>query len=411
MAQPNLTRRDFLVRSGAAAMALGSLSMPSARAQGANDRLSIGIIGCGGRGAGALMPEVYSQGKDLNVEITAICDVWRPAREKAVAQVKEWYGREPRAFSRYQELLALDDVDAVTIATPDFAHSPILAAAAKAGKDAYCEKPMATKLKDAKAAVDAVVANQRVVQIGTQRRSDGRHKGGAALIQSGVLGAISEVEAAFHDAGPRWARGYGDVKQEDVDWQGYLMDLPKRPFDPARYRRWHLYKDYTVGTPGLLGSHMMDVAVWFMDDLLPLTGTANGGIFVWRDGREHADTLRCLLTYPKGWLLNYCTRLGNTKAPADVVFYALKGTFDTTSWTAVGDGGGREKLTQPVKAEAQPGENHMRNWLECIRSRQQPNAPVQAGYAHSVASIMCFQAFETGRTQLYDAEKREIRPA
>lgn len=408
MPDGSLTRRKFLARSGAATGALTTLRLSSSRALGANDRISIGVIGCGGRGS-SLMGDARKQ-EDLNVEITAICDVWRPGRERTVARVKEWYGREPRAFSRYEELLALDDVDAVIIATPDFAHSPILTAAARAGKDAYCEKPMATKLEDAKAAVDAVTENERVVQIGTQRRSDGRHKGAAELIQSGVLGTISEVEAAFHDANPRWARGYGDVREEDVDWEGYLVGLPKRPFDPARFRRWHLYKDYTVGTPGLLGSHMMDVAIWFMDDLLPLTGTANGGIFVWDDGREHADTLRCLLTYPKGWLLNYCTRLGNTTRPADLVFYGLKGTFDTSSWTAKGDGGGREKLAEPVKAQAKPGENHMRNWLECIRSREKPNAPIEAGYAHSVASIMCFQAFETGRTQAYDAEKREIRP-
>jgi predicted dehydrogenase len=209
------------------------------------------------------------------------------------------------------------------------------------------------------------------------------------------------------------------------------MFLPKEPFRPERFRRWHFYKDFTVGTPGLLGSHLIDVALWFMDDPLPRSAVAHGGVYVWKDGREHADTLDCVLEYPKGFILNYSTRLGNNHAVPEVIFYGTKGTFDTQSWTARGEGGTSDALTSPVtvpKPEQLPparssgpssgdtqndprveGEGHVRNWIECIRSRATPNAPIEVGYAHSVASIMCFKAWETGRRQIYDAARMEIR--
>jgi predicted dehydrogenase len=230
-----------------------------------------------------------------------------------------------------------------------------------------------------------------------------------------------------------------------VDWEQYLMFLPKEPFSAARFRRWHLYKDFTTGTPALLGSHLIDVAIWFMNDPLPSSVVAHGGVYVWKDGREHADTMDCILEYPKGFILNYSTRLGNKHLTPEVIFYGTKGTFDTESWTARGEGGGTGAITQDVNipkpsrgpstvsatrqvspamsqtnaasqaglAQNDPrveGEGHVKNWLECIRSRATPNAPIEVGYAHSVASIMCLKAWESGRRQKYDAARMEIVP-
>ncbi|MGQ9732558.1 MAG: Gfo/Idh/MocA family protein [Candidatus Zipacnadales bacterium] len=401
------TRRNFVRRLSisAATFAVGQ----RLRAQGANDRLSLGIIGAGGRGT-ALMQEAQQYAQELNVEFTAVCDVWRPARERAAARIKEWTGKDPRSFSRFAEMLALEDLDAVMIATPDFAHSPILAAAARAGKHVYCEKPMATNMEDALTATTAVQESGVICQIGTQRRSDGRHKAGAKLIQDGVIGQVSEVQTGAHDNGPRWSRSYSDVKAEDVDWEQFLMDLPAREFDPRRFRCWHLYKDYTNGTPGLWGSHLIDVSAWFMDDPLPVSGIAFGGIYVWKD-RELPDTMTCLYEYPKGFMLNFSMRLGNSFNLAEAIFLGTKGTFDTASWTAKPQGGGKEKLTEEIKlTDIPPSENHVHNWLSCIRNGGTPNAPVETGYAHSVAAIMAFRAWETGQRQIYDVERREIRP-
>lgn len=406
----------------------------SGRVLGANDRLRVGLIGCGSRG-NYLLDETFRSARALNVEIVALCDVWKVNLELTSGRLARRQQAKPQTFARYGDLLSLKDLDAVIIATPDFAHTPILIEATKLRKDAFVEKPMATVLDHAKTAMKLVRDNKTIVQIGVQRRSDPRHEAGAKLIQSGILGHVSEIEAAWHDSAPRWARDYSDVKKEDVDWEQYLMFLPKEPFNAARFRRWHFYKDFTTGTPSLLGSHLMDVAIWFMDDPLPRSAVAHGGVYVWKDGREHADTMDCLLEYPKGFLLDYSTRLGNNKPVPEVIFYGTRGTFDTQSWTARGEGGGRDAIKEPVTvtdpkkaapAEAQAsasnlapglqmndqrvgGEGHVQNWLECARSRRTPNAPIEVGYAQSVSSIMCLQAWVSGRRQIYDAEKMEIK--
>jgi predicted dehydrogenase len=405
-----MNRRDFLCRSAGAAAgaALAAVAVGPRRVLGANDRISIGVIGAGGRGQ-YLMGEINNAAKRQEVEMTVICDVWRLERERAAAKLKAWTGRAPRMFSRHGEVLALKDVDAVTIATPDFQHSKILADAARAGKDAYCEKPMASNMKDARDALHAVLDNKRVVQVGTQRRSEGMFVAGAELIQSGVLGTISEIVTGWNDCNPRWARPYHDVKEEDVDWEAYLMDLPKQPFDAQRFRRWHLYKDFTVGTPGLLGSHIIDIAHWYMDDHFAKSCVAHGGIYTWKDGREHADTIECLWDYPKGFLLRYQTRLGNNFPMPEATFFGIRGTFDTSSWKATGEGGGDGRLKEEIRIKPKQGVNHVENWLECIRTRKTPNADIRAGYAHSVASIMAFLAWDSGRRQIYDPEKEEIR--
>ncbi|MPY91025.1 MAG: hypothetical protein GEU99_24320 [Luteitalea sp.] len=429
-------RRSFMRTSAATAAGLTMMSALPRNVLGANDRVRVGLIGCGGRG-NYLLGNVFRLAKAMNVEVAGLCDVWRVNLERTLAEVAKHQESKPQTFARYQDLLAVKDLDAVLIATPDFAHTPILIEATKLKKDAFVEKPMATVLDHAKEAVALVKEHQTIVQVGTQRRSDPRHQQGARLIQSGVLGTISEVEAAWHDAAPRWARPYEDVRADDVDWEQYLMFLPKEPFSAERFRRWHLFKDFTVGTPALLGSHLIDVAIWFTDDPLPSSVVAHGGVYVWKDGREHADTIDCVIEYPKGFILNYSTRLGNNHPVPEVIFYGTMGTFDTKSWTARGEGGGEDRLAEPITvadparrnetsaagtssgpteqagglAQNDPrieGDQHVRNWLECVRSRATPTAPIDVGYAHSVVTIMCLKAWETGRRQQYDSGMLEI---
>ncbi|HXG70727.1 MAG TPA: Gfo/Idh/MocA family oxidoreductase, partial [Gemmatimonadaceae bacterium] len=195
-------------------------SILNGQMMGANDRLRIGVIGCGIRG-NYLISEIFRL-TDLNVEVAAICDVWRVNLDKTAAAVTAKQRKAPLTFARYADLLAVKDLDAVMIATPDFGHTPIMIDAIKLKKDVFVEKPMATDLEQAKTAMALARENKTIVQVGSQRRSDRRHQAGAKLIQSGILGKISEVETAWHDSVPRWARAYDDVKQEDVDWQQYL---------------------------------------------------------------------------------------------------------------------------------------------------------------------------------------------
>ena len=168
------------------------------------------------------------------MEVTAVCDLWKVNREKASAAAEKTYGRAPRSFQHLEDLLALKDVDAVLIATPEHSHSPILKLAAEAGKDAYVEKPMGNVLAEAKAARDAVLERNRIVQVGTQHRSELYPRAAHDLVAKGVLGDVSKVEIVWNYHGPRW-RGRPEVKQlreADTDWRAWLMTKPYRPFDP-----------------------------------------------------------------------------------------------------------------------------------------------------------------------------------
>jgi len=404
----SLNRRQFLRRSSFGFTA--GLLLPKLRAAGANDRIGIGMIGCGTRGR-HLFTQLARNRKKCNITVAAVCDVWRVARERMADQVEERFGRRPKCFSRYQELLELLDVDGVTIATPDFVHSPILSAAARAGKDAYCEKPMAMTLEQANDALAVVRQERRVVQIGTQRRSSEQFRAAAALIASGVLGRLVEIETGWHDDKPRWERRVDDWKAADVDWPAFLGELPARPFDPRRLVCWQLYRDYSLGPVGLLGSHLIDVATWFAGDPYPRSAVAHGGTFTWTE-REQPDLIECLYEFPSGFLLRYSTRLANSRHQPEATFYGTRGIFDTDSWQARPDGGGEERLAAPVDVEPPPeGVGHLRNWLDCLRSREDPNATVEMGHAHSVAAILANRALWSGRKQLYDAERREIRSA
>lgn len=403
MTSNQFPRRKFLAGS----LAVVAVGASGRRVLGANGRISLAFIGCGGRGS-YLMQEAVKHAADM-IRIAAVCDVWRPNRERAVATAEKYLGERPKAFARYADVLSMKEVDAVVIATPDFAHSPILRDAARAGKDAYCEKPMGTNTRDLREAVRAVEENRRIVAVGTQRRSETRHQKAVELIRSGILGNITYAHSAWNDHAPRWNRPYDDVKPEDVDWKQYLMGLPGRPFDARRYRCWHLFKDYTIGVAGLLGAHGIDMACWYMNDFTPLSATAHGGTLIWKDGREHADTMECLFQYSKGWLLNYSTHLGNDRKVPELVLYGSRGSYDTDSWTASGAGGGSEKLKDSVVVPASEEKAHTRNWLECVRDRKAPNATVRDGLAHSIASIMAHRALDTGRRQVYDPAAIEVR--
>src|ERR1700720_1508022 len=207
-----IDRRKFLGKSatltvGGAAFASTALSYD--RIAGANDRISLCHIGNGSRGQD-LDWIVSKLTASHNVEMRAVCDLWRLNREKAVTTNAKYYGRPPRAFQYLEDVLALKDIDAVIISTPEHSHSPILKMAVEAGKDAYVEKPMGNVLSEVKAARDAVIQHNRIVQVGTQHRSEPYPRAAHDLVQTGVLGDVSKVEVVWNYHGPRW-RGRDQV--------------------------------------------------------------------------------------------------------------------------------------------------------------------------------------------------------
>src|SRR5206468_12365973 len=247
------------------------------RILGANERISLAHIGAGSRGQE--LAWVVAQHKARhNVEMTAVCDLWRLHRERAVAENTRFYGRSPRAYQYLEDVLALQDVDAVIISTPEHSHSPILKMAVEAGKDAYVEKPMGNVLIEAKAARDATMKSKRIVQVGTQHRSEPYPQAARELVQTGVLGEVSKVEIVWNYHGPRW-RGREETKllrEQDTDWRKWLLTKPNRPFDPQVYCEFRLYKEFSSGIPDQWMSHAIDLVNWFMNDSFPRSVVAHG---------------------------------------------------------------------------------------------------------------------------------------
>ena len=262
----SISRRAFTAVAAASA----------ARIQGANDRIRIGLVGAGGRGTNHITDLAHL--KDLNIAITAICDVWRPNREKAAAAVEKEFGVKPRTTTDYREMVEWKDIDAVVIAPPDFAHPIVLKAAVEAGKDAYVEKPFATTFPEAKAAYLAVKASRQIVQVGTQKRSDPLFMGAAKLVQSGALGKVTRVEMTVNFQQPRWARPNERVDAADVDWERFRMGRIERDFDWRLLREWQLYPETTNGIPGLWMSHFIDLVPWYLGAPYPAGAVSNGGV-------------------------------------------------------------------------------------------------------------------------------------
>jgi len=408
------SRRGFLKAASASAAALSFTATSYGRIAGANDRLSIGVIGCGARGARAHMNGVQAHAEEQNLEITAVCDPWRPRREQAAAKAKEWYGRPARAFVSYRDVVALEDIDAVMIASCDHQHTAHLKAAAEAKKDVYCEKPLAMDLDKLNEACDAVSAAGVVCQIGTQVRSRPTSAGCRELFRSGVLGNVSRVEQMRNGTRPYWYSRLKDASEKDVDWKEFLMDRPMRPFRADQFTGWYGYRDFSDGPVPGYGAHFIDLMNYIIGTKLPESAVCLGGTYTWKD--EHGftcpDHVQATWTYPEGLLVSYTTNFGNSGGRSFRIF-GEHGIINLTNWSAPtvsGEGAirrgelGEEKPVEPVETP-----DHFLDWLQCIRSRKQPNAPIEAGHQHAVAVIMAMRAYDTGRRMVYDAEKRELR--
>jgi predicted dehydrogenase len=404
----SITRRNFLKQASTSAAVLAATPGLLRAARGANDRIAIGIIGSGDR-ASAHIHEILAQAKPQNVAITAVCDVWRKNREAAAATVQKALGAAPGTFTHFDELLALKDLDAVLIATPDFSHGPILVAALKAGKDVYIEKPMTIDLEFANQALDLARAKNRVVQAGTQRRSEGRFLGAAKLLCSGGLGKITRISAAMNFNQARWLRPVDDCAAADVDWDAFLLHKDKRAFDAKLLRRWQLYREFSNGMPGLWMTHYADAVHMVTGAKYPKHAVAMGGVFSWKDGRQHADTFHAVLEYPEEFLFDWSMGLGNA-AGTHFTIHGANGTMDLEEWKVIPEKG-KEKQLEAGPVPSVPSSSHIVNWLECLRSRKRPNADIEFGHQHTVATIMAAKALETGTRQKYDPAQRIITSA
>jgi predicted dehydrogenase len=437
------SRRDFIKKAslGTAGLALSFSAKSYGNILGANDRVRVGIVGFSDRAKQALIPAFQGLSKEMNFEFVAVSDIWNRRREEGAAFLKEKSGNKKIVQCRNNdELYARKDVDAVIISTADFQHALHGVEAVRAGRDAYVEKPMAESMDDARAFLKAVEDTKKIVQIGSQRRSAPNYHAANEFIRSGQFGDITMVEMSWNVNQPgRWRRPkeVAQIRKEDTDWDRFLMNRPKVAWDPRKYLEFRLFWPYSSGIPGQWMSHQIDTIHWFTGLEHPRSVVANGGIYLWNDGRENPDTLTAVFDYgpdndkTKGFQVVYSSRFTNSAGGTKELYYSNGGMLDLDSNKITPNGGLGEReaaamglkpnlLKEMTLAEvaksvtsANTGADnmtvaHMRNWMECVRSRQTPNASVKAGYNHSVASLMATHALHTGKRITFDDKKQDI---
>jgi predicted dehydrogenase len=443
MTFPNSNRRDFL-KVGGAAVAASAVSWNArsyAAILGANDRVRVGVVGCGDRMKQGDLPAFQQSAKDLNFQIVAVSDIWSRRREEGAAFIEKLCGNPIDQVRNNDELYARKDVDAVLIATADFQHAQHGIEAVNAGRDAYVEKPTANTMADARNFLAAVKKSGKIVQIGTQRRSTPAYMKAAEYIKSGKFGDIVMVEMTWNVNQPgRWRRP--DVvpllKEQDTDWKRFLLNRPYEPFDARKYLEFRLFWPYSSGIPDQWLVHQIDTVHWFTGLPHPRSVVANGGIYLWKDGRKNWDTMTAVFDYgplddlTKGFQVQYSSRFTNSAGGVKELYYSNGGMIDMDKQTVTPTGGLREReaksmglkenllpsfslveKTQAVSTEANTGGDpqtsaNMRNWMECVRSRKTPNAPIEAGYNHSIALCMNIAAIHTGQKVTFDDKTRQV---
>ncbi|WP_161888164.1 Gfo/Idh/MocA family protein [Pontibacter russatus] len=439
----NNARRDFLKKAvmGTVGLSVMGFSAKSyGNILGANDRVRVGIIGFSDRFRHSLYPAFMEHAKDMNFEFVGVSDIWNRRRDEAEAYAKEKHGLKLKKYRNNDELHSKKDIDAVIISTADFQHALMGVEAVRNGKDVYLEKPMAETMEDARAILKAVEDTGKIVQIGSQRRSAPNYIAANEYIKSGKFGDIKMVEMTWNVNQPgRWRRPelVSQIRKEDTDWDRFLMNRPKVEWDPRKYLEYRLFWPYSSGIPGQWMSHQIDTVHWFTDLEHPRSVAANGGIYMWADGRENPDTLTAVFDYGpgddpgKGFQVVYSSRFSNSAGGVKELYYSNGGmlNLDTNKITSEGgltadmadDMGMQANLlaeyTLPSQAKVSTAANtggdpmtslHMRNWMECVRSRETPHASVKAGYNHSVANIMTRVAMQTGKRVTFDEAKQEV---
>jgi predicted dehydrogenase len=425
---PAVPRRSFIKTSGIAAAAAMAWKNPLTAAErkrsiGANDRIRIAQIGCGSRGKGAHLEKgILPHVKETNFEVVAIADPWKLSREGTNAVIKQAFGREAKAFVSYKDLLALDGIDAVMIASPDHQHTTHLEAVAKAGKHIYVEKPLATEFDKLLRAYDAAKkaeAAGSVIQVGTQLRSYPGVVGAREVMKSGVLGKVSLVEENRNGEKPYWYQYLGrGVKQEDVDWKEFLGDRKMRPFDPLQYGAWYGYYDFCQGPVPQWGAHFLDTIHYILDCGLPTSCMCVGDVLTWNDENKFTvpDCVTATWMYPEGFMVRSSNNFGNGAGNMKKIF-GVNGTMDiqnanAPSYTAEGGSAASKRERKIVgKVDVKPIErpDHFLNWLQCMRTGERPHANIDAGFQHAVAVLMAVVSYDTGKKTVYDHAKRSLK--
>jgi predicted dehydrogenase len=410
----HMHRRHFL--SGGALTALAAQ-----RAVGANDRVMVGLIGCGGRGryVAGLMREAPG------VEFGATADVYLPNAERA----REWAGPNARAYQDFRRLLDQKDIDAVQIATPDHWHAITTVLACQAGKDVYVEKPLAHNVREGRAMVNAARRYNRIVQAGTQHRSSPHFREVEQIVQNGALGKVHWVRVWNYTN--MFPNGIGREPDSEppagLDWDFYIGPAPLVPFNRKRFLvtyRW--FWDYSGGYITDFGTHRLDTVQQVMGVNAPKTVAASGGRFSLRDAGEIPDVLQVTYEYP-GFVMSYEACLLNGHGVGgrtpNMKYYNAKTAEDRpngmafygTNGALYADRIGYEIYPEPKSPLERRHMNttdatrlHAANFIDCVRSRNKPNADVETGHRSTTVAHLGNIAFKTGKKLHWNSETEEF---
>jgi predicted dehydrogenase len=433
-----LRRRQFIKRVIQTATVASASAFSAGRILGANERVKVGLIGCGGRG----MQDAKLMRQVAGVDFVAVCDVYEPH----AAAARQWAGPQCRPYRDFRKLLEQKEVDAVLIATPDHWHAIPTVLACQAGKDVYVEKPLAHTIHEGRAMVEAARRHNRVVQLGTQHRSAPHFRQAARIIQSGKLGPVHFVRVwNYLNMDPDGIGRAPDASPPPgLDWDFYLGPAPYVPFNKHRFLvtyRW--FWDYAGGMATDFGTHRFDSVHQLMGVETPLSVTASGGRYVLRDGAETPDTLQITYEYPS-FVLSYEASMVNAHGlggrTEGMKYYLARGKDDRphgqayygTKGALFADRIGFE-IYPEVKGESGPGavnvanddstgyrmerqqvpaqdatDLHVENFIVCVRSRQRPVADVEIGHRSTIVPHLGNIAYHTKRKIRWDAVREEI---
>ncbi len=397
------TRRSFLVSSAVTAAV-------SRSAVGANDRIQMGVIGAGVRGS-------YMQGilgANPDCVFVAVCDVFKPTRDKVAAAI----GANTATYVDYRKVLDRKDIDAVLIATPDHWHGPMLIDACAANKDAYSEKPLTNSIETGWAMIEAVRKHKRVVQIGLQQRHWKQFQECAQMVQAGKIGQV------YH-AGLHWDGAYTNPPEqpqqppEGLDWNLFQGSAERRPYTPSRQKTWRSYYDYAGGILTDQGVHIADVARWYLGAKAPLTVSGSGQYVAVKCPQKDQlpDAIAVSWQYEK-FIMSFSNRSMPNPDYADQGNYFI-GTTGALHVNRTGYNirptkprrGTRDQaapLLEPVSVPVSWKEGtvacqaHAREFLDCVKSRQQPVTDVETGFYSTLPLLMGVMAIRYGRTFAWD---------
>lgn len=402
------TRRSFLI--GSALTAAMSRS-----AAGANERIRLGFLGTGTRGN--YMATVAEEFEDC--QILAMCDVYKPNLEKAAAALKV---SKPDTYTDYRRVLERKDIDAVFIATPDHWHAPMIIEASQVGKDVYCEKPLSNSIEAGWRAVETAKRLKRVVQIGLQQRSWDHFQKCCELVQSGMFGTIFHCQL-------HWQGSYTRPKEEpappppDLDWELFQGPAPRKPFSPSRFRSWRSYYDYGGGIITDQGVHVADVVHWYMKVREPRYASAAAQYVNYEPNPEcPPDSFQIAWQYDKFVMSFTNAYMPQTDYLADQgnYFYGTRGVLHVNrqSYTyrpmPVRGGTGRgqppappfEAFNTKFAYVGKPSDSaHVRNWLDCIKSRGTPTTDIETGFYSTLPLLLGLLAVRDGKTYYWDGKQ------